>query len=94
VADMLIGPRTGKQRRPFKTQHGDSGTLWLLDPQEEAEPKGPKDPKDDLATYRPVAVQWGGNVFTDSSGRFRQPFALATLLSTACHPQGQIAPAP
>jgi hypothetical protein len=76
VADLLIGPRTGKDRRPFKTEHGDSGTVWLLEPR--------KDTTGDPATYRPIAVQWGGDVLTASHGSARQPFALATLLSTVC----------
>jgi hypothetical protein len=74
AADLLIGPRSGKDRKKFTTQHGDSGTLWLLEPQENA--------TGDQATYRPIAVQWGGEVFTRTEGR--QPFALATLLSTVC----------
>jgi hypothetical protein len=76
VADLLIGPRTGKDRKPFKTQHGDSGTLWLLEPQTGAD--------GDQATYRPVGLQWGGDVLTAGAGRSRQTFALATLLSTVC----------
>lgn len=78
VADLLIGPRPGQK---FKTQHGDSGTLWLLEPPRH-------DPEDEdkpsKVGFRPIAIQWGGFVFTDSDGKQRQPYALATLLSTVC----------
>ncbi|MCA1815211.1 MAG: hypothetical protein LC746_02165 [Acidobacteria bacterium] len=33
---------------------------------------------------QPIAVQWGGHVFTDAAGARRQSYALATLLSTVC----------
>jgi hypothetical protein len=33
---------------------------------------------------QPIAVQWGGHVFTDQAGASRQSYALATLLSTVC----------
>jgi hypothetical protein len=75
VSDILIGGRDGK---PLNTHHGDSGTLWVLDPVKGVE-SGP------LSTYRPLAVQWGGQVFTDSEGKLQKSFALGTLLSTVCH---------
>jgi hypothetical protein len=33
---------------------------------------------------QPIAVQWGGHVFTDETGARRQSYALGTLLSTVC----------
>lgn len=33
---------------------------------------------------QPIAIQWGGHVFTDRAGARRQSYALATLLSTVC----------
>jgi hypothetical protein len=33
---------------------------------------------------QPIAIQWGGHVFTDRAGSRRQSYALATLLSTVC----------
>jgi hypothetical protein len=75
VSDILIGPRPDQA---FATHHGDSGTLWVLDPLKGAT-KGP------ASTYRPLAVQWGGQVFTDEKGDQRKSFALGTLLSTVCH---------
>ncbi len=38
----------------------------------------------DKVMLQPIAVQWGGHVFTDSSGARRQSYALATMLSTVC----------
>lgn len=82
VTDVLIGPRPAEdveRGNNFQTQHGDSGTLWLLEP--------PKDEHGETVSglpLRPIALQWGGYVFTDSGGRTRQPFALATFLSTVC----------
>jgi hypothetical protein len=68
VSDLLIGTRAG---RPLGTRPGDSGTLWLID---EADPK---------AGPRPLAVQWGGQVFLDENKG--SSYALATFLSTACN---------
>ncbi len=67
VADFLIGARNEKQ--PFATHPGDSGTLWLLD-------------TDDDTDKQPIAVQWGGQLFADDSGRPQVSCALATCLST------------
>jgi len=82
VSDFLIGLRPGLT---FDTAHGDSGTLWLLEEVEEADEdesisqeSGPEKP-----VLRPMAVQWGGQVFS-ASGK-SQPFALATCLSTVCN---------
>jgi hypothetical protein len=75
LSDILIGPKPGEN---LATHHGDSGTLWVLDPLKGAT-KGPP------STCRPLAVQWGGQVFTDQKGHQRKSFALGTLLSTVCH---------
>lgn len=69
VSDLLIGPRRGGS---LGTHPGDSGTLWLI----EGEKSG--------APPRPLALQWGGQVFLDA-GRTASSYALATLLSTACN---------
>jgi hypothetical protein len=68
VSDLLIGP---KENRPLGTHPGDSGTLWLTD--QSADKLGP----------RPIAVQWGGQVFVDDTKQ-GSSYALATFLSTAC----------
>jgi hypothetical protein len=74
VSDFLIGPRDEK---PFKTNPGDSGTLWMLDFEEET-----TNPKSQLM---PIAVQWGGHVFLDQTGSSQRSYALATCLSTVCN---------
>ncbi|MFA4973021.1 MAG: hypothetical protein WC683_10425 [bacterium] len=71
VADFVIGPRTDGQ---LKTHHGDSGTLWLLER---------RDPDGKPTAPRPLALQWGGHVLEDSTGR-GQSYALATNLSPVC----------
>jgi hypothetical protein len=68
VSDVLIGPRGG---RPLGTHPGDSGTLWVIGDGTDKEPP------------RPVALQWGGQVFLDGS-KEGSSYALATLLSTVC----------
>lgn len=69
VSDLLIGPRNGGT---LGTHPGDSGTLWMIDD------------ADSRAHPRPIALQWGGQVFL---GGVRQSssYALATLLSTVCN---------
>ncbi|HEY0097438.1 MAG TPA: hypothetical protein VGB76_00675, partial [Pyrinomonadaceae bacterium] len=67
VADFLIGSRGD---RPLLTRPGDSGTVWVVETD---------DVRRDLM---PIAVQWGGAVF--SADTTRLPFALATNLSTIC----------
>lgn len=69
VSDLLIGP---KGNRPLGTHPGDSGTLWLSD--QSTDKLGP----------RPIAVQWGGQVFMDGTTQ-GSSYALATFLSTVCN---------
>src|SRR5262249_6190278 len=54
------------------THPGDSGTLWLTD--ERADKFGP----------RPIALQWGGQVFLNGAKK-TSSYALATFLSTVCN---------
>lgn len=80
VSDFLIGPRANTS---FSTRPGDSGTLWVLEeaPPDGAEPEArAREPK--KPALRPIAVQWGGQVF--GAGEQSQPYALATCLSTVC----------
>jgi hypothetical protein len=74
VADFLIGPNGAC------TQHGDSGMVWHLDLTSDPT-SGPAAP---LASrdLRPLAVEWGGQVF-DEAGH-RSTFAVATSLSNVC----------
>jgi hypothetical protein len=69
VADVLIGPA---HDQPLGTHPGDSGTLWLTDL-----------PGDKLGP-RPIALQWGGQVFLDNTLK-GSVFALGTFLSTVCN---------
>lgn len=69
VSDFLIGPREG--RDDLRTHPGDSGTVWLLE-----------SPKQGLM---PIAVQWGGQVFSSGGDREQSSYALATCLSTVCN---------
>jgi len=73
VADFLIGSRDDT---PLITHPGDSGTVWVTE-------------SDEVELDRaPIGVQWGGAVFSASSGATRMPFALATNLSTVCRELG------
>lgn len=72
VSDFLIGPAAGENQ--LGTHPGDSGTVWLL----ESPTQGPM----------PIAVQWGGQVFSDGGDRQRSSYALATCLSTVCNMLG------
>jgi hypothetical protein len=90
VADLLLGARSAKstpegptEPEPFATRHGDSGTLWLLDDSGGATVAKKKDK--DKSPLRPLAVQWGGQVFTDAERTGSRPYALATYLSTVCN---------
>ncbi len=84
VSDLLIGGREGK---PMQTLPGDSGTLWLLEEVEEAEPtpKGRK-PQERKPQLRPIALQWGGHVLLEagSSGKSEFHYALGSSLSNIC----------
>jgi hypothetical protein len=83
IADLLIGPPSARparggmpamEARPLATRHGDSGTIWVWDPPQ---------PSNDSALPRPIAIQWGGQIFvTDATKRAR--FALASALSSVC----------
>ena len=78
------------KHRQFATRRGDSGTLWLLDPQHDAAHKtrhrknhhANDNPSDPTTELRPLALQWGASVLY--SGSTSQSYALATALSTIC----------
>ncbi len=69
VADALIGPSGAKS---LGTHPGDSGTLWLLN----GTARHPQP--------RPVALQWGGQVFLNGTKQ-SSSYALVTFLSTVCN---------
>ena len=67
VSDFLIGGRTDD---PLQTRPGDSGTIWVMQ-------------SDDVRLgLQPIAIQWGGTVFSDQTEQF--PFVMATRLSSVC----------
>jgi hypothetical protein len=67
VADFLIGSRNTE---PLRTRPGDSGTVWVVESEDRRQ------------NLMPIAVQWGGAVFSGESTSL--PFALATNLSNVC----------
>src|SRR5262249_36942015 len=58
---------------------GDSGTLWLLEPADDADGKTSED-----KVFLPLALEWGRNMLASSGKAPPQSFALATLLSRVC----------
>lgn len=70
VADALIGPRAGSK---LATRPGDSGTLWVLEPETEGS-----------TAVRPLALQWGGHRFAAAAPEATNPYALATFASNVC----------
>lgn len=71
VADFLIAPSGGVSTRP-----GDSGMVWHLDVT--GDDTAPLDKRD----LRPMAMEWGGQLFEVSGAR--SAFAVATSLSGIC----------
>jgi hypothetical protein len=69
VADLLIGPR---HEASFRVQPGDSGALWVYDPET------PPDPK----RFKPIALNWGAMELAGNTKPIG--FALATLMSNIC----------
>ncbi len=70
VSEFLIAPDDGAAQ----TRPGDSGTVWHL---------VETDPATGRRTLRPLALEWGGQTFTDDADR-RLNFSLAGGLSTIC----------
>jgi len=76
VSDFLIAPAEGE----LGARHGDSGALWYLqmpgdDGKTDTRPLQQRD-------LRPLAVEWGSQVFADGSER--TTFSVATSLSNVC----------
>ena len=95
ATDVLIGARENDKAAANAsgplTRPGYSGTLWFYDP-----PSDPPPPSPDVLAHaeapdrglrarrlRPIAMQWGGQRFVDSSGK-SSAFALGSFLSTVC----------
>jgi hypothetical protein len=71
VADFLIAPSGG-----VSTRHGDSGMVWHLDVT--GDDTVPLEKRD----FRPMAMEWGGQLFEVSG--VRSAFAVASSLSGIC----------
>lgn len=97
VADFLIAPQQlrpdGKAIRSVKssqTQPGDSGAVWHLVSQPDADAARQPDSRSKLKdkkiepVLRPLAIEWGGQVYLDGVNGGRLSFALATSLTTVC----------
>jgi hypothetical protein len=88
VSDLFIGPRaatkgrSGKLLPPakFATHPGDSGALWMLEPNVSSSAPA----IDSKCIFLPLAVQWGRNMLASAGSAPSQSFALATLLSNVC----------
>ena len=88
VCDFLIGPRTkdvtqkqSDENKTLSVHHGDSGTLVLL----ELEPGETTDAGAKETKYYPLGVLWGMHEFADSGINQKQPYILATCLSSVCN---------
>jgi hypothetical protein len=92
VSDLMIGPRSptpGTTAVPpaFATHPGDSGALWLLEPEakDSNRKRGVgKEEAPDSNAFVPLAMQWGRNMLYSTDKAPPQGFALATLLSRVC----------
>ena len=96
VADFLIGARPN-EAKGMRTLPGDSGTLWVVDQNEQNEPEAAKSAKkkakvekaavtERTATksYAPIGLQWGGHVTLGADGKQKFQFALSTSIESAC----------
>jgi len=94
VSDFLISGRNGKN---LSVQHGDSGTLWLLETprdDDDAQAKrglskrgkksGDSESEDQKIDLRPIALHWGHHKFVDGKTQSLSTYSLATCLSNVC----------
>lgn len=71
IADYLIGGQDGKN---LDTHHGDSGTLWLIEDEDD----------DKKQLLRPFALHWGQHEYMDARQMKKRAYAMATSLSNIC----------
>lgn len=83
VSDFLIAPRQSEREIP-QTQPGDSGAVWHLVTKQKRtrDDEGHREDDDFEGELRPLAIEWGGQVFIDSGNK--SAFGLATSLTTVC----------
>lgn len=95
VSDFLIAPRAlgspDKARAAWtQTRPGDSGAVWhLITLPEDFTPRNEDEEfktvkQGGKGILRPLAVQWGGQVFMEGGASNCYTFALATNLTTVC----------
>lgn len=76
VSDFLIAPEKGSAG----SRHGDSGALWYI---EMPDAQGKPDTRPLLnRNLRPLAIEWGAQVFSESGER--STYSVATSLSNVC----------
>lgn len=85
VADFLIAPRR-TEGDSAQTQPGDSGAVWQLVTNQKrlSTDEGADEDADFDGELRPLAVEWGGQVFMEKTTEQSFAFALATSLTTVC----------
>ena len=71
ISDYLIGGLDGSS---LNTHHGDSGTLWLIE----------DDDEDKKKIHKPFALHWGQHEFMEGEKKMRRTYAMATSLSNIC----------
>ena len=71
IADYLIG---GLDGNTLNTHHGDSGTLWMIEDEDDEKKK----------ILRPFALHWGQHEFMEGDKKKKRTYAMATSLSNIC----------
>ena len=86
VSDFLIAPRQLDYGKVTQTQPGDSGAVWHLITRQKKtrDDEGWCEDNDFDGELRPLAIEWGGQVFVSSNAEQTFAFGLATSLTTVC----------
>ena len=71
VSDFLISGRNGSD---LNVHHGDSGTVWLLESQDNNQNK----------ILKPIALHWGQHKLIQNSQNINYAYSLSTCLSNIC----------
>ena len=86
VSDFLVAPRQLGYGEVTQTQPGDSGAVWHLITRQKKtrDDEGWCEDDDFDGELRPLAIEWGGQVFVSSNAEQSFAFGLATSLTTVC----------
>lgn len=86
VSDFMIAPRQLDSGQVTQTQPGDSGAVWHLITKQKktSDDEGWCEDDDFTGELRPLAIEWGGQVFVSSNAEQTFAFGLATSLTTVC----------